>query len=60
MILYHIESMVTSEWRDICRPTEHEELARSICRMKASKDGTCIRVSSDGRVVYLMSDTGWV
>ena len=59
MNIYYIERKVDGEWRDVCRPTEHEELARKICHMKASKDSTMIRVSSDGHVVCLMSDTGW-
>jgi len=65
MIIYHIEEQVDTEWHDVCRPTEHEELARSICRLKASKDSTMIRVSTyddrepEAHVVCLMNDTGW-
>ena len=59
MIIYHIEKKVGTEWRDICLPTEDEELARNICRMKASKDSTMIRVVSDGHVVCLMSAGEW-
>jgi len=65
MNIYYIERKVDGEWRDVCRPTEHEELARKICHMKASKDSTVIRVATyddreeDAHVVCLMNDTGW-
>ena len=65
MIIYHIEEQVDTEWRDICNPTENEELARSICRMKASKDSTMIRVATyddrepEAHVVCLMSAGEW-
>ena len=65
MIIYHIERKSLGEWRDICNPTEHEQLARSICRMKASKDSTMIRVATyddretDAHVLYLMSAGEW-
>ena len=65
MIIHHIERKVDGEWQDVCRPTEHEELARKICHMKASKDSTTIRVATydyrepDARLLCLMNDTGW-
>ena len=65
MNIYHIERKMDGEWHDVCLPTENEELARNICRMKASKDSTMIRVATyddreeEAHVVCLMSDTGW-
>jgi len=65
MIIYHIERKVDGEWQDVCRPTEHEELARKVCHMKASKDSTTIRVATyddrepEARLLCLMNDTGW-
>ena len=65
MIIFHIEKKVDNEWRDICLPTEDEALARSICRMKASKDSTMIRVATyddrepEAHVVCLMSAGEW-
>ena len=65
MIIYHIEEQVDTQWRDICLPTRDEELARSICRMKASKDSTMIRVATyddrepEAHVVCLMSAGEW-
>ncbi len=63
--IYHIERKSLGEWKDICLPTEHEELARNICRMKASKSSAMVRVATyddrepDANVVCLMNDTGW-
>ncbi len=65
MIIYHIERKVDGEWQDVCRPTEHEELARSICGMKAIKGSTMVRVATyddrepEAHVVYLMSMHDW-
>ncbi len=65
MIIYHMERKVYGEWRDICKPTEHEELARTICRMKACKDNTMIRVATyddrepDANVLCLMGVSEW-
>jgi hypothetical protein len=65
MIIYHIERKVDGEWRDICRPTEHEELARKICHMKASNDCITVRVATyddrepEAHVLCMVSDTGW-
>ena len=65
MIIYHIEKKVGTEWRDLCNPTRNEELARSICRLKASKDSTMIRVATyddreeEARVVCLMRTGEW-
>ena len=66
MNIYYIERKVDGEWRDVCRPTEHEELARSICRMKASKSSDMVRVATyddrepDAHVVCLMHAGEWV
>ena len=66
MNLFYIERMSLGEWLDVCLPTKDEELARSICRMKACQSSTMVRVATyddretDATVVCLMNDTGWV
>jgi hypothetical protein len=66
MNLFYIERRDGSEWLDVCLPTEHEDLARKICHMKASKSTSMVRVATyddreeDAHVVCLMNDTGWV
>jgi len=65
MNIYYIERKVDGEWRDVCRPTEHEELARKICHMKASKESTTVRVATyddrevEARVVCMVSASDW-
>ncbi len=61
MVIFHIERKVDGEWLDVCRPTEHEELAKSICRMKAGEHlGEEIRVVTyddrepEANVVYAL------
>jgi hypothetical protein len=66
-MIYHIEERHANgvEWRDVCLPTDQEDLARNICHMKAGKSSTMVRVATyddrepDAHVVCLMSDTGW-
>jgi hypothetical protein len=66
MNLFYIERMSLGEWKDVCLPTEHEELARKICHMKAGQSSAMVRVATyddrepDAHVVCLMNDTGWV
>ena len=66
MIIYHIERKVHGEWQDVCRPTEHEALARKICHMKACKSSAMVRVATyddrepDAHVVCLMHATEWM
>ena len=64
-MIYHIEERKDNEWRDVCLPTDQEDLARRICHVKAGKSSTMVRVATyddreeEARVVCLMSDTGW-
>ena len=66
MNLFYIERKDGSEWLDVCLPTEHEELARNICRMKARKESTTVRVATyddreaEAHVVCLVGAGDWV
>jgi len=66
MNIYYIERRDGSEWLDVCLPTKDEDLARSICHMKARKSSGMVRVAtyddreSDAHVVCLMNAGEWV
>ena len=66
MNIFYIERMSLGEWKDVCLPTEHEELARKICHMKASKESTTVRVATyddrelEAHVVCLVGAGDWV
>jgi hypothetical protein len=65
MNLFYIERRDGSEWLDVCLPTEHEELARKICHMKARKSSGVVRVATyddreaEAHVVCLVGAGDW-
>ena len=65
MNLFYIERKDGSEWLDVCLPTKDEDLARSICSMKARKSSGMVRVATyddrevEAHVVCLVGAGDW-